>query len=175
MKSRARPDVASAITTAPLLNESQGSSEQRQIAARLAALPSPPSGSRRQHVLILLLFTISVFAPFLANGMPYWYFGYNRFEYQEGISHGRHPDRPARKSGKSQSRRTASAKSNAKKFIPATTTEKILTIERNLARCRRNCRQKSNHELAKLSAQRVEELSRKLASDDRSRQCRARC
>lgn len=34
-------------------------------------------------VVILFLVTISVFAPFLANAVPIYYFGINRFEYQE--------------------------------------------------------------------------------------------
>lgn len=34
-------------------------------------------------LLICTLITISVFAPFLANGMPLWYRGYNRFQYQD--------------------------------------------------------------------------------------------
>ncbi|WP_162130592.1 ABC transporter permease [Schlesneria paludicola] len=34
-------------------------------------------------VVILVLITTSVFAPILANAAPLYYFGYNRFEYQE--------------------------------------------------------------------------------------------
>lgn len=33
--------------------------------------------------VILVVITVSIFAPFLANDRPLWYYGYNRFEYEE--------------------------------------------------------------------------------------------
>ncbi|HVW01782.1 MAG TPA: hypothetical protein VHB77_15630, partial [Planctomycetaceae bacterium] len=36
-------------------------------------------------ILIGFFFTVSVFAPLIANGTPYWYHGVNRFEYREAL------------------------------------------------------------------------------------------
>ena len=71
----AKSATAVAATTGSTRGQSQWALIWRAFCRRRLAMLAA--------IVILFLITISVFAPILANATPLYYFGYNRFEYQE--------------------------------------------------------------------------------------------
>lgn len=100
--------------------------------------------------LILFLFTVSVFAPFIANGTPFYYYGFNRFEYQEALRNARalldqlgkeeKPTGEAVVPGKKPENRAATSRGS-----------KIKTIERQISSMKRSLKPEKQAELQTLS------------------------